>query len=410
MRITFLLTQSLESPGGSGRYLPLAKSLQRLGHDVTLLALHHDYKQANQRRLVIDGVKIIYVAQMHVLKVNNRKFYFNKWQLMWIVFIATLRLSWFALRVPSDVIHICKTQPMNAIAAWIVHQLRGVPVVLDSDDYEAVNNLFEYSWQQKIVAWFEDWMPSFSSGITVGNTFIAQRFADLGFPRERIALVPNGVDAHRFAVLEQPNSFEKVASLRHSLGLNQTCPTIVYVGSISLVSHPIDLLLEAFILVLKELPDAHLLLVGAGEDYDAMRQLANALHIDNHVTFIGHIKSDNVPFYYQLGDVSVDPRRRTLPAKSSLSLKLLESMAAGVPCVTTNIGDRVDILAGAGVAVVPDDAEDLAKGILLILTNTEQAVKMQAAAKKNRSLHWWDTRINEFSRLYPVNDNNKLDH
>ena len=401
MRITFLLTQSLESPGGGGRYLPLAKALQRLGHEVTILALHHDYKQVSQRQLELDGVQIIYVAQMHVRKRSNRKIYFNKWQLMWIVAIATLRLSWFALRLPSDVIHVCKTQPMNAIAAWLVHQLRGVPVILDSDDYEAVNNRFEYSWQQKIVAWFEDWMPSFASGITVGNTFIAERFSELGFPAEHIALVPNGVDRHRFSILEQPDSSEKLTSLRQSLGLDRAQPTIVYVGSISLVSHAIDLLLESFVLVVKDLPNAHLIIVGAGEDYDAMQQLAHNLGISGSVTFVGHIHSTDVPFYYQLGDVSVDPRRKTVPAKSSLSLKLLESIASCIPCVTTDIGDRVDVLNGAGIAVAPNDATALAEGILTILTDAKRASEMRAKAKKIRCLHWWDKRIDEFTRLYP---------
>lgn len=404
MRITFLLTQSLESPGGGGRYLPLAKALQRLGHEVTMLALHHDYKRASRHRLVIDGVQVIYVAQMHVHKVNNRKTYFNKWQLIWIVAIATLRLSWFALRLPCDVIHVCKTQPMNAVAAWIVHQLRGIPIILDSDDYEAVNNFFEYRWQQKIVAWFEDWMPSFASGITAGNTFIAQRFASLGFPLERISLVPNGVDRQRFAILEQDDSSKKLTALRQSLGLFPPCPTVVFVGSISTVSHAIDLLLEAFVLVIKDLQNARLIIVGAGEDYDAMRQFAHDLGIAGSVTFLGRIDSADVPFYYQLSDVSVDPLRETIQAQSSLSLKLLESIASGVPCVTTDMGDRKNILDGAGIAVTPDDALALAGGILTILTEAETAAKMQAAARSVRDRHWWDERVHDFIQQYPFAD------
>ena len=41
MKITFLLTQSLEDPSGLGRYFPLAKELARPGNEVNILAIGH---------------------------------------------------------------------------------------------------------------------------------------------------------------------------------------------------------------------------------------------------------------------------------------------------------------------------------------------------------------------------------
>ncbi len=43
MRILFLLTQDLDSPSGAGRYQPMAKYLTKLGHQVTIAALHSNY-------------------------------------------------------------------------------------------------------------------------------------------------------------------------------------------------------------------------------------------------------------------------------------------------------------------------------------------------------------------------------
>ena len=201
MRITFLLTQSLESPGGGGRYFPLAKALVAEGYQVTILALHHNYRELNRRRFVRDGVNVAYVGQMHVRKKGNRKEYFNPLALLWITAVATLRLSYAALRQPADLIHVGKSQPMNGLAAWVAHQVRGVPVYIDSDDYEAINNRFSGPWQQRLVAWFEDWLPSFAAGLTVGNTFIGERFATLGYPVQQIALVPNGADRDTLSLI-----------------------------------------------------------------------------------------------------------------------------------------------------------------------------------------------------------------
>ena len=400
MRITFLLTQSLESPGGVGRFMPLAKSLARLGHQVTILALHHDYAHLKQRRFIRDNVDVWYVGQMHVRKFGSQKVYYSSLTLLAVTAISTIRLALAALRTPSDVVHVCKTQPMNGAAGWVVHMLRRTPVYLDSDDYEAVNNRFSGRWQQRIVAWFEDWMPSFASGITANTTFIAKRFRELGYPAERIRLVPNGVDQDRFVLLDRPDLPQMLDELRQSLRIREQDRVIVYVGSLSLVSHAIDLLLEAFAAVMQLEPDALVLFVGGGEDLERMQQRAVALRVSERVRFLGQVPADRIPLYYRLGEVSVDPRYDSLPAQSSLSLKLVESIAAGVPCVTTDIGDRRHIVGAAGVAVTPDDAHALATGILSILNDAERSTSMRAAARAMREPLFWENRVRLFASIY----------
>lgn len=368
-----------------------------------MITLHHDFARAQKKRFVQDGVHIWYVGQMHVLKADGRKTYFNPLKLVWVTAVATLRLTWAAWHTPADLIHICKAQPMNGLAAWVVHQLKGIPVYLDSDDYEAVNNRFSGRWQQRLVAWFEDWIPSFVAGITVNNSFIADRYAALGYPRDRIVLAPNSADRAQFGVLDVPNAPERVASLRHSLAISPDHQVVVYVGSMSLVSHAIDLLLEAFVLVWAQRPQTCLVLVGAGEDKDGLHQLAEHLGLATAVRFTGRVAAADVPFYYALGDVSVDPLRDTVAAVSSFSLKLTESLACGVPCVTTDMGDRKMAVGAAGTAVPPNDAPALAAAILSILDDPAAAAMMRAAAHQMRESLWWDVRAHAFTSLYPTN-------
>ncbi|MFW5941774.1 MAG: glycosyltransferase [Chloroflexota bacterium] len=395
-----MLTQSLESPGGGGRYFPLAKALVDCGYEVTILALHHNFKSTRCRRFVREGVTVEYVGQMHVLKEGNRKEYFHPLVLLWIVALATLRLSWATVRRPGDLIHLGKTQPMNAVAGWLAHHLRGVPVYADSDDYEAINNRFGSPWQQKVVAWFEDWIPSFASGLTVGTTFIGDRFRSLGYPAEKIVLAPNGADRDRFRILQTPEAAARVATLRRDLGLEEGQPVVVYVGSMSLTSHAVDLLIEAFAAVCREIPESHLLLVGAGEDLPKLRRLADQAGIAGQATFVGRVDSEEIPFYYRLGTVSADPMRDSLQARSSLSLKLIESIAAGVPCVTADIGDRRRMVGEAGIAVPPGDAAALASALLSVLGEPQRAARMRRAAERQRDDNWWDVRVQAFTALY----------
>lgn len=401
MDITLLLTQSLESPGGVGRYFPLARALAAQGHDVTIFALHHNYREVDQRRFVRDGVAVEYVGQMHVRKEGDGKDYFHPLMLIWVVAVATLRLSWAAVRRPGDLIHVGKTQPMNLAAAWLAHRLRGVPVYVDSDDYEAINNRFGGRWQQRIVAWFEDRAPSFARGVTVGTTFIGRRFESLGFPAEKFVLVPNGADRDRFKVLDEPECAARLTQIRRELGLEDGQPVVVYVGSMSLTSHAVDLLLEAFVDVSAQRPEARLLLVGSGEDLVRLRKVAADLGIANRTQFVGRVASEEIPYYYRLGTVTVDPLRDSLAARSSLSLKLIESIAAGVPCVTADIGDRRLMAGEAGIAVPPEDTGALTSALLSVLNDPKKVTRMRQAAQKLRQQNWWDVRIHAFTSLYP---------
>lgn len=380
--------------------MPLAKALVQLGHRVTILALHHDYDHLSVRRFADDGVNVWYVGQMHVKKSGSHKVYYGPLALLLVTVMATLRLTWAALRTPSDAIHVCKTQPMNGIAAWVVHVLRRTPVYLDSDDYEAVNNRFGGAWQQRIVAWFEDWMPTFARGITTNTTFIANRFEQLGYPAERIKLVPNAVDRERFSVLEHPGLPTELEKLRQSLSIDPTDRVVVYVGSLSTISHALDLLLEAFCTVVQNLPNALLLIVGGGEEITRLKRKAKDLGISKRVRFVGRVPSASAPLYYRLGEVSVDPMHDSVPAQSSLSLKLLESIVACVPCVTGDVGDRGSIVGDCGIAVPPDDALALARGILSIVDDPQKARAMRAAALVARDSHFWDNRIHTFAEIY----------
>lgn len=390
MRIAFLLTQSLEGPGGAGRVLPMAKALARRGHAVKIIALHHDYAALAERRFRMDGVEVCYVGQMQVRKVGSTKTYFSTPRLLWIVFLGFLRLAFEVLRTPADIVQVCKAQPMNLLAAYLKHLFQGTPIFLDSDDYERLNNRFKYRWQQEIVAWFERWAATFCDGITVTNRFLYRFYRSLGYPEERLTLIPHGYDPLRFAVLDEPDAPERVAEIRARLGLAPGQKVVVFIGSVSLVCHAIDLLLEAFPRVMQSVPGAALVIVGGGEAFYEMRALAQSLGTARDVHFTGRVARDEVPYYFRLGDASVDPKREGELESAILPLKVVESLAAGVPCVSGDIGDSAEILGGAGVMVKPGSVDALADGLIAVLRDEALAAALRARALERREAYSWE--------------------
>lgn len=396
MRITFLFTTSLECPYGLGRGWPLAKELARLGHTVTVLALHPDFGSIERQQFVRDGVRVHYVAQMHVLKRASTKRYFGPLRLLWIAARATWRLTWFALRNPSDVYHLGKAQPMNGVAGFVLRGL-GRRVYLDCDDYEAVTNRFGGEWQRRVVAWFEDHLPKIATGVTINTCFLARRLEGLGVPADRIVYVPNGVDRARFVSL----SCADVERLRQGLSLGDR-RVVLYLGSMSLANHPVDLLLEAFQIVRRTVPDALLLLAGGGPDYELLQTHVHELGLGDAVRFVGRVSPEDVPAYYALAEASVDPVHDDLVARSRSPLKLFESLAVGTPVVTGDVGDRRACLGEAGVLVVPGDALALARGIEHVLLQPDEAARMRVAAESARERSYWDVLVHDFAQVYGV--------
>lgn len=396
--ITFFTCGGLEEPSAIGRYLPLAKELVRRGFHVNYLALHPDFGSLTDRRINRDGIEVYFVGQMHVLKKGDRKFYFNAWQLSRIILASTTQMIRTALSLKSDILYCFKPQPINGFAALVTKLIQRKPLILDCDDYEAALNRLN-SLQKKVFVLFEDNLPRFAQKVTFHTMFLKERYLKLGFPPEKFVLLPNGVDAQRFANIAP----EKVDDLRRRLHLEGK-KVILYCGSMSLKSgHAIDLLLKTFAIVCKESPDAALLLVGGGEDIDSLKAQVD-IQWQDRVVFTGKVDSGQIPLYVKLAHLSVDPVKDELANKGRSPLKVFESMALGVPVVTSDIGDRRLIIETdkAGLLVPLGDAGALAQGCIRILSDEALAARMSQECLRIIKKYYWSTMTQRLLEDIPL--------
>jgi glycosyltransferase involved in cell wall biosynthesis len=175
-----------------------------------------------------------------------------------------------------------------------------------------------------------------------------------------------------------------------------------YVGSLSLTSHAVDLLLEGFRQLTSQRGNLVLLVVGGGEDFDTVRKLASTKGLDRSVRFVGRIPPTETPAYYAMADVTVDPVKDDLVARARSPLKIVESLAVGTPVVTGDVGDRRQMLADeqAGVLVTPGDPEALAAGLAQVLDNPDLAQRLSHGALAQREHFYWDRLVDQVIQLY----------
>jgi glycosyltransferase involved in cell wall biosynthesis len=397
VKILFLLTQDLESPAGVGRYFPWAKGLAQLGHQVQIAALHANYASLKQTDIKIDGVDVSYVAQMHVLKENNLKKYYPTSQLVRIVAKATEELIKKAWRSNADIIQVGKPHPMNGIAGLIARYIKNKLVFLDCDDFEMANIHFGGDWQKVGVHFFETNLPKHVDYISVHTYFLRDQVLKLGVKPERVMYLPHGVDRSRFDQVDA----SRVEQLRGELGLAGK-KVVTFIGSLSLPSHPVEILLDAFQQVQTAIPAAMLLIVGGGEEYEHLVAKANWLGLKDSVIFWGRVPGADVPLYYRLADVSAEPVIDNPVGRSSLPIKMFESWAAGVPFVTQDVGDRKMVLGEppAGIAAQAGDANSLAKAILMVLSDPEFSNQLRQRGFEQAKKYSWDVLSRQMEAAY----------
>ena len=398
MRLTLLSTSCLDDPSPRGRWLPLAQELAARGHTVRLIMLHPTYDRlpARERRQMRGGVRVYYAGQMHVFGPVDRRQYYGSAALLRVTLLATLALLRMALEFETDALHVCKPQPMNGLAGLLAARRLGCPLYVDCDDYEAGGNRFGAGWQRGLVRFCEDHLPRRAAGVTVNTRFLQRRCADLGISPARVTYVPNGITHAQFL----PPDPRQVAGLRAALGLREA-PVAVYAGTLSETSHNVGLLLDAFALLARRLPAARLLLVGTGADRTALIARARNLGLGEQAIFTGYVPPTAVPAYLALASCSVDPVTDDAVAAARSPLKIVESLAAGVPVVTGDVGDRREMLGPAGgVLVRPGDAGALADGLAALLEAGDQRARRAELARRQAATYRWDGLAPQWMQVY----------
>jgi glycosyltransferase involved in cell wall biosynthesis len=214
-------------------------------------------------------------------------------------------------------------------------------------------------------------------------------FLDL---KARCEIVPLGIDWETYKSLPVKGAFRKRS------GLGGQTPLVLFLGRINFTKG-LDLLVPAFASLLKELPEAHLALVGPdNEGYGSkVKRWCAEQGIQEKVVFVGHLGADDVREAYVDADVFVLPSYT-----ESFGLTVVEAMACGCPVV---LSDQVKIWrevqhAGAGL-VTGIDADEIAEALYFLLTHKQEAMAMGVRGREVVEKRFtWDRIVDKFTKVY----------
>ncbi len=191
-----------------------------------------------------------------------------------------------------------------------------------------------------------------ADGVFPVSRYTAGLARRIGVELHNLHVEPNGTDPDRFS----PGSG---APLREEVGLSQAT---VYLSVARLLPHKgVDMVLRAFAEVSPALPEAQLVIVGDGPEYERLTALARDLGLERRVLFTGSVNDERLVEWYRAADVFVLPARSEPPTVEGFGTVYLEASACGLPVIGPDEGGPVDaIIEGrTGVRVPPRDLDAL---------------------------------------------------
>lgn len=172
-----------------------------------------------------------------------------------------------------------------------------------------------------------------ASGVVAVAQSLARRAIELGAERDRVHVVPNGVDVARFRPLDR-------VAARERLGIPGRERVLLCVARLDPVKG-LDFLVDAFAMLRSRAgaPPATLHLVGEGPERHALEEQIGRLGLGRAVTLHGAAAPEDLPTWYAAADVVA------LTSHSEGCPNVVtEALACGRPVVATTVGGVPDLV------------------------------------------------------------------
>lgn len=264
-----------------------------------------------------------------------------------------------------DVFHVMANSGWSwhlfaAPAIWIAHWRR-VPVVLNYRGGEAAVFLRR---AHRLVAWSMGRVAA----LVVPSGFLKEIFSQYGMTS---TVVPNIIDLSRFS----PQTKSAIERAPHLMVARNLEP--IYDNETAIA---------AFAIVRERYPHARLTIAGTGPSKAALQSLVARLGIDQAVHFAGRLDRDAMADLYRDADVSINPS-----LVDNMPNSVLESLACGVPVVSTRVGGVPYIVQDGVTALLvpPQDPDAMAHALLRLLDDSSLRARLvESGLAEVRRYEW----------------------
>ena len=248
----------------------------------------------------------------------------------------------------------------HSLGAWKKEQMQGDPMEMEAN----------YKFKHRLSEELRIFKSAIAQSVT---THLQKEKLDelYGFKSDNIVVIPPGVDVHNF----------KSAKYERGQSDEQLLDRYIFCLSRIDANKGHDLLLHAFNIVRKQIPDIHLIIGGGSPNPQArelevlveMKRIIKQEDLSDRTQIIGYVPADRLVSLYQNSELFVLPS-----IFEPFGMTALEAMACSRPVVASKFGGIRNVINSGknGLLIDPSNEGDFADAMIKILNNKNLAEKL----------------------------------
>ncbi len=313
----------------------------------------------------------------------------NKFYLIVLPFflLAQLCSLYFLIkRVKPDVIHAHWLIPTGLFAVLCREKCPVVVTGHGADIFGLSSGMF---------SWFKKVTLLKSQGITVVSKSLAEQVRPLLPESRSVEVLPMGVDDGLFSTSKRSENLKQ--------SINPNGFILLYVGRLT-EKKGVGFLLDAFEKVVRRQDDLVLVVVGDGEEKQALLDLAENLDIADKVVFTGALPNEKLPPYYAVADIFIGPSIVAVGGDTEgFGLTFMEASFSGCLLIGSRVGGISDIIEDGvtGLLVEPGDSTELAFKIRWSLENWDTVLRLKEIAYLvHMEKFSWNVIMSKYTKVF----------
>lgn len=373
MRLLLISNEFPPGPGGIGTHaFQLAKHLAKLGWGITVITCQGyvdagEYEEFNAAQ----SFRIITLPPFQMAFVDA----FHRWR------IAQAQISSFS----PDIVLLTGSK-----SVWVANILLGIPPTV------AIGHGTEFAqtgWRYLLTRHgFEK-----VDHVICVSEFTKNYMLNRGIVPKETTVIHNGGDSQFF----RPLSEEKRQAYRERLGMSRN-KILLTVGNVTERKGQ-HVVIRALPHILEFIPNVHYLIAGLPTLKQEFLKLAEDLHVEKHVHFLGRVSSEDLLNLYNACDIFIMMSRHTGMDFEGYGIAVIEAALCGKPSIVSgNSGLSEAILhMQTGIVVPENDSNAAAEAVISLLRNEEHLQEMGDNANRHAIANQtWEHRAQQYNELF----------
>lgn len=278
---------------------------------------------------------------------------------------------------------------INGIIATLASIITKKPLLCTVHGYDFTINL--KNWKFKTLQWpLRKIVLKMARRITCDTKAVRNVLISWGVEPRKIVITGSYVDTKMF------NPKVDGRAVREKLGLKEDEPMILYCGRLVPVKG-VERLLKAAKIVLKNIKNAHFVIVGDGPQRERLEKMAKELGIEESITFVGLLDYEEIPRYMAAADIYAHPAY-----SESFGKACAEASACAKPVVAFKVGGIPEVIIDGetGLLVENGNTKQYAKALIKLIKNEKMRKTMGEKGRKYIKRYEFEKRERKVAQVY----------